>query len=292
MAEGGNLKGFVISISVLLILSALLVFSQFYLNLNLERESEVVSVFSVEKAGFVRSDLSFDLNKLLETSVDVNRGVSFTEIFLRDKLPSDLNKLNVLGLRSFLSSVYAKQQNISIEVDFNKLVDGKTELVFSNALQYDYSYANDTNVFFYVPASDSNVTVFDINVTVNDSVVSSIPWSLNPSGDINVSLRYEDGNGVITSSGKLDSSTLNTFTFNYSGNPNDSFSVEIGAIEGSQKALRISESFDNAATRSSISVRAVVPSSSDNLYWFYDADLNFSVADVNSSGKILIGENF
>jgi len=286
------LKGFVISISALLLLSALLVFSQFYLNLNLERESEVVSVFSVEKAGFVRSDLSVDLNKLLETSVDVNRGVSFTEIFLRDKLPSDLNKLNVLGLRSFLSSVYAKQQNISIEVDFNKLVDGKTELVFSNALQYDYSYANDTNVFFYVPASDSNVTVFDINVTVNDSVVSSIPWSLNPSGDINVSLRYEDGNGVITSSGKLDSSTLNTFTFNYSGNPNDSFSVEIGAIEGSQKALRISESFDNAATRSSISVRAVVPSSSDNLYWFYDADLNFSVADVNSSGKILIGENF
>ena len=292
MAEGGNLKGFVISISALLLLSALLVFSQFYLNLNLERESEVVSVFSVEKAGFVKSDLSFDLNKLLETSVDVNRGVSFTEIFLRDKLPSDLNKLNVLGLRSFLSSVYAKQQNISIEVDFNKLVDGKTELVFSNALQYDYSYANDTNVFFYVPASDSNVTVFDINVTVNDSVVSSIPWSLNPSGDINVSLRYEDGNGVITSSGKLDSSTLNTFTFNYSGNPDDSFSVEIGAIEGSQKALRISESFDNAATRSSISVRAVVPSSSDNLYWFYDADLNFSVADVNSSGKILIGENF
>ena len=286
------MKGFVISISALLLLSALLVFSQFYLNLNLERESEVVSVFSVEKAGFVRSDLSVDLNKLLETSVDVNRGVSFTEIFLRDKLPSDLNKLNVLGLRSFLSSVYAKQQNISIEVDFNKLVDGKTELVFSNALQYDYSYANDTNVFFYVPASDSNVTVFDINVTVNDSVVSSIPWSLNPSGDINVSLRYEDGNGVITSSGKLDSSTLNTFTFNYSGNPNDSFSVEIGAIEGSQKALRISESFDNAATRSSISVRAVVPSSSDNLYWFYDADLNFSVADVNSSGKILIGANF
>ena len=286
------MKGFVISISALLLLSALLVFSQFYLNLNLERESEVVSVFSVEKAGFVRSDLSVDLNKLLETSVDVNRGVSFTEIFLRDKLPSDLNKLNVLGLRSFLSSVYAKQQNISIEVDFNKLVDGKTELVFSNALQYDYSYANDTNVFFYVPASDSNVTVFDINVTVNDSVVSSIPWSLNPSGDINVSLRYEDGNGVITSSGKLGSSTLNTFTFNYSGNPNDSFSVEIGAIEGSQKALRISESFDNAATRSSISVRAVVPSSSDNLYWFYDADLNFSVADVNSSGKILIGENF
>ena len=283
------MKGFVISISALLLLSALLVFSQFYLNLNLERESEVVSVFSVEKAGFVRSDLSVDLNKLLETSVDVNRGVSFTEIFLRDSLPSDLNKLNVLGLQSFLSSVYAKQQNISIEVDFNKLVDGKTELVFSNALQYDYSYANDTNVFFYVPASDSNVTVFDINVTVNDSVVSSIPWSLNPSGDINVSLRYEDGNGVITSSGKLDSSTLNTFTFNYSGNPNDSFSVEIGAIEGSQKALRISESFDNAATRASILVRAVAPSSSDNLYWFYDADLNFSVADVNSSGKILIG---
>ncbi|MBS3058805.1 MAG: hypothetical protein J4224_00060 [Candidatus Diapherotrites archaeon] len=283
------MKGFVISISALLLLSALLVFSQFYLNLNLERESEVVSVFSVEKAGFVKSDLSFDLNKLLETSVDVNRGVSFTEIFLRDKLPSDLNKLNVLGLRSFLSSVYAKQQNISIEVDFNKLVDGKTELVFSNALQYDYSYANDTNVFFYVPASDSNVTVFDINVTVNDSVVSSIPWSLNPSGDINVSLRYEDGNGVITSSGKLDSSTLNTFTFNYSGNPNDSFSVEIGAIEGSQKALRISESFDNSAAQAVISIRVVAPSPSEKLFWFYDADLNFSVADVNSFGKILIG---
>lgn len=290
-----NSKGYVLTISTLLIVSILLMFSVFYLSKTERSERALGELVVIEKAGFVVDDIAFDLNKLLGTAVKVERIDSNTRITFNDKLASDLDKESeLLALQEFLYDVYAVQQNSVIGIDFNYLVDGKTEMVFSNGLQYDYNYGgSDANVLFYASGGDTNATRMDINISVNDSSVLLEPWSWDPGGDITVNLFYEDQNSLntVNSSGTLDSSSLHTYTIHFSETMNDVLEIMVGRIGGHNGTFSLVESIDNTSSKASVVFSVTAPSNDLNsFYYYYNADLNYFQLDVNANGLIPIGK--
>ncbi len=282
-----NKQGIVLSLSTILILVVLVWFSIFYSNKVQRQEENIIKSFEIEKAGFIADDLINDLNYLLGTSIDANQGENYTKIHFNDLLPSQTNKLELIDWNNFIDENYSKQQNTTIDLNLNNLVDGKTELIFTNGLQYDYNYMDSNSILFYKPNSNTNVITYDINVYINDFSVMKNEWNWNPSGDINVNLNFVDLNSesTVNYSGKLDSSIENTYSWNYSSNPNDFFSIKVGLIEGNSRAIQLIESINEPNSFAIISINALIPTPSTELKWFYNADLNYSQGDVNLNKK-------
>jgi len=288
MAKNKLIKGFVISFSTVLLASFLVFFAIFYSGLVAQQETSLVSTFAIEKAGFVGDDIDYDVNTILGTHVDANRGSSLTTIKILDKLPADTNKLQLVDYNAFVDANYSSQQNANIEIDVSSLVDGKTELLFSNSLQYDYSYSSDPTIDFYKPSADTEVLTYDINININDSSIVVTPWTWQDiTGDINVNLNFVDENVLneVHYSGKLDSTIENTYQWGYSGAAGDDFSIKIGSISGNSKALQLIESIDDPSSQAGVTVQATI-SSPSSLKWYYNGDLNYTQGDVNVNRKI------
>ena len=280
-------KGLVLSLSTILITMVLVLMALFYASSVQKNETNLLQSFFVEKAGFVGDDIDSDVDKILGTEVDVNRG-SLTQIIFNDKMPSDINKLQLINYNSFVNQTYSGQQNADIDLHLDNLIDGKTELVFSNGLQYDYSYSSDPIINIYKAGTNSGVITYEINITINDSSTDATPWIWEDgTGDINVNLNFVDQNilNEVHHSGKLDSTITNTYTWNYSPTPGDSFSITLGEIDSNSDALRLSESIDDSGSQAAIVITATLADDSD-ISWSYDADLNYSQGEVKINRKI------
>ncbi|HZX34427.1 MAG TPA: hypothetical protein VFF09_03530 [archaeon] len=280
-------KGFVLSFSTFLIVSFLLLFAFYYAGKVQRSDSMVSASFGTEKAGFVADDIDADFNRLLGTRVSVSRSAALSAIFIKDRMPPDINKSKIQAYDSFAENVYAGQQNASISLATENLSDGRTELLFSNGLEYDYNYGSSNIIRLYAPNSDSNALSFDINVNINASSTSFSAWAWqDATGDLNVNLNFVDQNvsNEVHHSGKVDSSIENVFTWNYSGG--GAFILRVGNIGGNLRALQAEESFaDSSAAH--LSVKSVVPFVPENFRWFYNADMNYSQGSVSLNRKIL-----
>jgi len=263
-------------------------FATFYSGKNAEEEASILQNAAVLKAGFLADDIETDFNSLLGTGVDINRGSALTTIVLTDSLGPDVNKEKLIELEEFAEGALATTQNASIELDVSEMADGRTELLFGNGLQYDYSYSDDNIVQLYVPGGNTNISVIDLNVSIDALSVGAVPWTWQDvTGDINVNLHYVDRNSLysVTHYGKLDSSANNQYTIAFSGAGGDSFTINIGNIDGNLKAVRLTESIDTAGARASVWMKVRVPSPAGELKAYYNADLNFAQADVNLDRK-------
>jgi len=287
-------KGFVLTFSVILFVSLLVLFAMFYLEKNQEQETSILSSSAVFKAGFLADDIEADFNRILGTSVDINRGNSLTSITFNEKLGADTNNLLLEDLEEFVEGALASSENASIQLDVSKLVDGRTELAFSNGLRYDYSYKDSNNVQLYLPAGNANIVAIDLNISINAASIGATPWEWqDETGDINVNLHYVDRNSSnsVTHYGKLNSALNNQYTFTFPGTPESSFTINVGNIDGNLKAVRLTNAIDNGSAQAELWLKVLVPSPQSPLRAFYDADLNFSQADVNLNRKILVAEN-
>jgi len=127
-------KGFTITISTILIVITITWFSIFYAGFSQKQELNIYSNYPIEKAGFVADDIIWDVNVIVGISSNIDRKTDFTNIVVRDKIPADINKLQLIDYNKFIDANYSQWQNASIDLDFNKLIDGKAELLFSNGL--------------------------------------------------------------------------------------------------------------------------------------------------------------
>ncbi|MCK4884160.1 MAG: hypothetical protein KAS30_04775, partial [Candidatus Diapherotrites archaeon] len=211
-------KGIVFTFSILLIASILVIFTSFYANSVAKDESNVLLGFAIEKTGFVGDDIDWDVNAILGTHADVNRG-SVTTFHFEDSFPGNVNKLKLQEYGDFVDSNYSGLQNANLTLNLGNLTDGKAEMIFSNGLQYDYDYSAE-EITIYKPSADSEVITYDINVNINAASTATVPWIWQDvTGDINVNLNFADENvsNAVQYSGKLDSSIENTYQWDYLG---------------------------------------------------------------------------
>lgn len=283
-----NQRGVVFSMAAILLSLTLLLLVTYYSSKITLDTQDLYNQFSIRKMGIVADDLDVDLNKILGTQFDVNRGTNSTTIRITEKLPADINKLKILDWNRFVDQNYARQQNATIQLDVGKLTDGKTEYLFSNGLQYDYNYGSVNYVHLYKAGLNSNMMRLDINVTVNAASISKTAWTLNPAGDINVNLNYLDQNAsnTVNQSGVLDSSILNSYVWDFGPGGSDRFTIQVGNIDGNLKAVKLIESITNSSTVATVSLRVDVNESLSSLTRYYDAGIFYQQGDVNLNRRM------
>jgi len=238
-----NEKGLVISLSTLLLFIVMVWFAAFYSEKVERQESNAMDSFAIEKAGFVADDIIFDVNRLLGAGFDVNRGTNFMAVKLNGKLPADVNRQQLLALEAFAEGGYAGRQQARIQLGFARLLDGATEMKFSNGLLYEHAYANDLNFvqFRKEGGSSPGVLTYDINLFVQGArLQSSVPWSCGSGGDVNVNLRYKDSYGESENSlgCKQGGSGSYSYSFAFVG-IGGNLVVRFGNVDGNLNAVKI-----------------------------------------------------
>jgi len=286
-------KGFTISISTILLVITIVWFSVFYAGFAQRQEANIYSSYAIEKAGFVADDITEDVSSILGTDVNVNKGPNFTTIVFADKLPGDINKLQLVDYNQFVDVNYSTRQNASIDLDFTRLLDGKAEMLFSNGLVYEHAYSLDQNFVQFSKGNGGNTGVFTYDIGIYATVGRldlATPWACDSTGDVNVSLRYSDSYGETsqTLNCKQDSSSLYTYTFTFLDS-GGSLTVYFGSFGGLGNSVIIRRGIENPLIAVETLILAELPSPSQELVWYYDADLNYMQQDVNLSRKIELG---
>ena len=287
-------KGLVFSLGTMLIASSILLFAVFYAQKVQTEENSIYKNFETEKAGFAAEDITSDINSILEAQIDANRSQTDLSITFFDQLPPKTAKSELTDYNSFVFNKYSAQQNAAIAMNIDRLVDGKTELVFSNGLQYDYDYSGSQNsVMFYLPEGNTNADSFDANIFVSGAQfdgANSAPWSCSGSGKP-VNLNFSDSFGSTISSSCLHSPLLfSEYSFAFIGE-SGTLSVQYGGIGVNQNALKIQSTLSNTGISAKTAIKTILPPLATEIKWSYDADLNYSQGGTNISRKIEIGRS-
>jgi len=285
MGENMKNNGLVFVLSALLIVFVLFSFSQYYASKNFELNSSYSDISRVQKIGFIVDDIASDFNSILGTEIDFNSDSLVQEILIRDLLPNDSNKMQLTALKQFYDSNHFNNVN-NFSLNTDNLTDGRTEIIFSNNLEYHYLFNSaQEKIDFFSPASDSDFNSIELNLTVNKDLNSSVPWSWNPSGDTDLIITLTDPHGMqINSSGKLSSAGNSSYVFNFSSS-GDYLTVYFGGIDGNTAKLSLTESFAEAETIAVISIKTSSMKTSD-LTAYYNSALEFSLIDSNYSGFV------
>ena len=287
-------RGFVFSLATVLVFIVIVWFAVFYAGKVEREEASILESYGIAKAGFVADDLISDMNVLLGSDVNVWKGQDFTTLWFNDKVVADVNKMQLLDWNSFVDGNYGVYQNAEIELGLEKLLDGKTELAFSNGLVYEHAYNPDENFVQVrkVNGTDTGVFTYDITVYVDGGRLnSSVPWTCDATGDVNVNLRYSDSYGEIENSlnCEQDSTASYTYTFDFQGGVNGTLQVRFGNVDSNLNAVRVRNAIESPNITVSTGIRAEMPSPSGDLVWYYDADLNYVQDDVNLNRKFELG---
>lgn len=288
-------RGLVIGISTIFLTVVLLWFAIFYSSEVRQRESDIYADFAVYKAKYVYDDVLSDLNRLLGASVLVKRDVNYTSIWIRDVIPPDISRESIKDWNSYIQDTYAPRQNSDMNLSIDNLADGKTELLFSNGLQYDYNHAPDANRihFFKTDGGNTGVLTYDINLHVVGArydEAGSVPWVCDSGGDVNVNLSYTDSyNEGFTSICRQDSTSLYTYTIAFQG-AGETVTLEFGDVNSMPNSVSVVSGL-RQGIKTYFSIRAEIPSPEDEIVWYYDADLNYAQKDVNLNRKFVIGRS-
>jgi len=266
-----NSRGFVLAISVFLIVFFALLFTQEFLQKSQSIEGVFSENLELQKSSFVVGNVLFEAASLLNTKVRASDEGVLTAIAFSDALPSNVSSQAILDFKSFAESDFARQNNCSIFLDVARISDGKAELVFSNGLQHDFDYSEgDGRIDFFSASPQVKVSRIDLNIASLDSIVDFNAWQWNPLGNLQVNIYYKDSAVTVKAAGRLDSSVLNSYYFNYS---RGSLRVFAGLVNGKSSALRIEQDSDvNNATQ--VRFTAFIPLQKD-LNYYYDSSLKY-----------------
>jgi len=278
-------KGFVLSISIFIILISLVSVTSYYQDKNYRNENNIVGINYFEKAILINDDVVMDINKILGANISMDSSETQTTIKYKIKLPTQKNiPQELLALQNFYDSNYSLKQNTAFTTDFNALVDGKTEF-FVGETRIDYDYTNN-KIEFISLVQDTNVNTIDLNINVNSASSNKTGWDWNAQGEITVNFIYKDENVLnnINESGKLSRYQLQEYVFEFTG-PGDEFKISIGNIDSNHGAMFLEENIIASDVLVEISTNFTTPSIS-NKVGYYDADLNYSIENVNFNKKI------
>lgn len=278
----GRSPGFVLTISVFVIVLFALLFTQEFVQKSQNFSLVFSRGFPMQKALFVSDNVGFEAAKLLQSRINVENSQSSTVVKIYGSMPSGISVQNLSGFKSFVENDFSSLNNADLSVDLAGVSDGESEVLFSNGLQYDFDYSfKDGRADFYSASPSVEISRIDLNLESSNALVDVNAWQWKPSGNLQVSLYYKDSQITVKASGKLDSNVLNTYSFNYEGG---SLIVIAGSIEGKGRALRIEKDSDlNDSVNFSISSSFPLQ---DGLSYYYNAGLSFKQLGADVEAKI------
>ena len=281
------MRGFVISISALLLFSVIVsfVFFLYYENSVLENRLSTRGA----PPSFVFDDIAADLNAISNLNISANRSNATLSVQAQGAFSNAPNASTYSSYAHFLSTNYSNLTNSNLSLDASGLSDGSAEALFSNGLAFSYAYAGASkSSVFSTSSSDTDASAYEVNVSVDRQRNNYIPWSSSPNGNLNVTLRITDRSGTISSIVTLNRSSANSFIVMYQGGQ---LAVRAGKIGAADGALQINPS-GTIVDCTSYSANAFFPpgnlSSSIRYYW--NAWLSYSIpGNLSKSDWVEIG---
>ena len=277
------MKGYIISLSAILLLSSMLLFAVFYSENIKERNLNAGEIKKYSKLNFVKDDLSYDLNRILGTGITVERNDVLAVLFT-EKIPAGFDKKErIKKLKEFIENSYSSVNNAKIAFNTER-IQNSIPVKFSNDLVYEYDFEGKF-ILFYAVNKDTNMFTADINITSkgNATGVTEKLFTANP--NLTINFNYSDQNAsnekheILNISSRSD----NVILISFSGNADDVIEIHLGRFEGKRNAVKVWNRTLNE-TEMLLEFRPVMQGLSTGIPFraFIDADLNYSQADLNS----------
>ncbi|MEM4389351.1 MAG: hypothetical protein QXG98_01675 [Candidatus Micrarchaeia archaeon] len=284
------MRGFIISISILLLFSVILSFVFFLSYENAAAEARLARTRSAPSPGYVFDDVATDLSALLGHNITALRHNTTLRVVLQGSFAEPPSAADFTAYASFLSSNYSNLTNSNLSLDVSRLADGAAEVFFTHGLLFRYAYTGASkSAILSALSGDTNASSYEVNVSVDANRQAYEPWSSSPAGDLNVTLRIVDRNGILTSTVTLNRNASNVYTIAYQGG---SLAIRAGKIGTTNGALEVNPS-GNIVGRTRYAVLASLPPgdvSASVRYW-WNAWLNYSgPGNVSRSDWVEIGK--
>ncbi len=284
-------KGYIISLSAIILLSSLLLFAMFYSENSKQRNIEVNEIIKYSKLDFIKDDLSFDLNRLLQTEIQINRKENL-ELVFREKIPSEYSKKTAIqNLKNFIETKYSELNNAEIKLN-NSRINNSVLIKFSNKLIYEYNF-NENSIEFYAENTDTNLVSADLNLTVHGTSTEVILPIQSTEHNLIINFNYVDENTLNETHKnlKLDSRINNIIRIRFSNELNDEIEINLGRIQGKINAVKVwNKTLMEYPVLLELKTETTGLNVENKLNIFADLDLNYSQTDFNSNSLIELNQ--
>jgi len=284
------MRGFVITISTLLIFSVTLAFILFLYHENLRAEGALTRLMSTPAPSFVFDDVATDLSSIFNHNITAGRSNATLSILLQGSFANPPGMGDLAAYSSFLATTYSNLTNSNLSLDAGGLADGSAEVLFSNGLLFSYIYTGASkSALLSSSSTDTNASAYEVNVSVDRNRQSYTPWSSSPGGELNVTLRITDRSGNLTSIVSLNRSATNSYIVAYQGG---SLVVRAGKIGLTDGALEVNPSGGIVESTHYSAAASLPPGNlSSSLRYYWNAWLNYSrPGNISRSDWVEIGK--
>ena len=234
--SGFSKKGFLFTISVIFFASTLLIFAQTYSNQNVKREVKIIDSFNTSLPSFIVDDVSFDLQRLLDTSFTINYGDGNISILLNDSFPKSSNlQAKIADYDSFLSTDYFSNVKGNLGINLVDINDGDFTTSLGSYFDFNHDYSIDVINF----NSTQTLKSIDLNLDYYGNLVD-YAWTAN-SGAIPIEILYEDDSNNFSISDSISNTAKSTLKLIY---PDANVLFEFG-LTSQNNSFRIDSNISN-----------------------------------------------
>lgn len=273
-------KGFFVSLLTIALALSLAAFSMHVNSVQAGLDRQLVEGLPAETAGYAFDDVRSDIDGLTGINFRLARNETHLNASFGGAIGEHRNvSEDILNYGAFAASYYSRWTGANLSLDLSNLTDGGVEVVLTNGLEFALS--NTSAVFRTIGNGATNVTRYEISVSVDKYRRTTTPWTPT-GGDIQVVLRYADRNGSIVESVSLSSTGINDYVIDYS--PFEVLTISVGQDGGRTGRLSISQGLNvTALVRVNASINYT---SSDEVAAYYAAYMNYSQGGVERKAFI------
>ena len=268
------MRGFIITLATSGIILLLVLYSNTLRDSYRGMERALAEPQSLTYGAALFDDISAEVNSIAGPSVSFAEANDSLGVQITDTLPKSNYSAQLNAYEAFIEGTLANRTRTTIDANLSNLRTGTVTMRINQ--DYAYSAAPQGGEMSFTRSGGTNATAYYINISVVKSRVAYVPFTFNPSGDINVTVRYTDLNGTILASGAVLSSGTDFMQVTHDVG---SVRVSFGRKSGNNGAV-----WTNATNVSaSLSMLATLPplNSSKRLGYSYDDTLSYQQGKVS-----------
>ncbi|MEM3555137.1 MAG: hypothetical protein QXF56_00205 [Candidatus Micrarchaeia archaeon] len=263
-------RGFVITVSTLLLFVVILLFIQASYGGMREAESELINAQQIDYAMYIFDDVAVDLKQLLGPDVEIAREGGMTVVKFSEKLPKTAN---LSEYKKFLAN-YSEKSNAEIKINTSNVDDGKL-IVFGNGLRYD---RNSSSFKFYHTETSTNASEYELSVFSKSYRLSENISLLTNNGDVKLVVHYSDLNGSMDLEGAFYSDRNAVYSVIYDGGE---MKVAVGNVSGKHNSIELTSSVD-------MEVNLTVKGEWSTRGYAYDVEMGYEQLNVKKKGLVWV----
>jgi hypothetical protein len=272
-------KGFVITVSALMLLMVIILLSQSNQRRLREAEKSVIDAQAIDSAAYLFDDVASDLSNMLGPEIGISRNNSESNITFRELLPRSALGSLLSNYSSFIEN-YSQRINSEISLNFSEVLGG-TLLVFSNGLSYN---RNSTSAQLRSSRGDTNASAYELSISSNAYRESENISSLSQSGKVKLVIHYSDLNGSIERKGAFDPGSQNIYSVTYKGNPQSALVIRAGNLSNSAGSIGVEQS-GSVEVGLNLTARG---SWNGSLAYAYDVNMSYRQVNVAKQGLVWV----